>query len=243
MTAMNLRNIAVPFIALPGLLFALCGAHAQTYDLALDWSTSQNPNGPWSVLRGNTLLPYQTTTCCGLPQTTSFAPSSVPGSFLPVFYRPGSAGTDIYFHSYDSFNGGVYLGEATVAWTAPSTGTLDLSGYFYYAQNPDARGNLVTVKLGNQVLTTSTVSYWEHASKTAKWEFSFNDLAVIAGETLTITSQRIAGIAAGSSIAGDIRVSMVPEPATLPSICLGSILVLLTVRNRKRCIASADSGV
>lgn len=202
-------------------------ATAATHDWAADWSTTANPNGPWAYLRGQTLLPHQPTTCCGLPPSEAFAPSSVGGTFLPIFYRPGAPGSDVFVHSYDPFNGSSYLGEATLTWTAAQGGLIDVSGYFYYAQLPFQRSNLVTVRLGSTVLGNSTISYLEHATPATRWSFAFDDLAVSAGDVLAVTFQRTPGFSSGSALGGNVAVvSTVPEPTTALLLALGIGLVL-----------------
>lgn len=204
-------------------------ASAQTYNLAQDWSPTDNPNGPWSYLRGSTLLPYQPTTCCGLPVTTSFAPSHAPGSFLPVFWRPGSAGTDVFVHSYDPFNGGAFIGEAVLAWTAPSAGTVDISGYFYYGQLPQQRSNDIIIRNGTVLLGSQTVSYLNYFDSSHPWDFSFEDVAVSAGDIISVTFQRTAGFSSGSGVGGNIQISLVPEPASALMLVAG-LLAIVTIR-------------
>ena len=214
---------------------------AATDDWAADWSATANPNGPWAYLRGATLLPHQPTTCCGLPPSEAFAPSNVPGRFLPIFYRPGAPGTDVFVHSYDGFNGGGFLGEATLTWTAAHSGEIDVSGYFYYGQLPFQRSDLVTLRLGSTVLGSSTISFLEHATPATRWDFVFDDLAVTAGDVLSVTFQRTPGFSSGSVVGGNVVVvSTVPEPATAGLLALG--LVLLAARRRSSSRSSMRSG-
>jgi hypothetical protein len=69
------------------------------------------------------------------------------------------AGSDVFVHSYDPFNGGTFIGEAVLAWTAPSAGLVDVSGYFYYAQLPQQRSNDIVIRNGPIVVGSQTVSY------------------------------------------------------------------------------------
>lgn len=208
-------------------------ALAQTYNLAQDWSPTDNPNGPWSYLRGPTLLPYQPTTCCGLPVTTSFAPSHVSGSFLPVFWRPGAAGSDVFVHSYDPFNGGAFIGEAVLAWTAPSTGLADISGHFYYGQLPQQRSNDIIIRNGTTILGSQTVSYQSYFDSSHPWNFSFSSVAVNAGDVISVTFQRTAGFSPGSGVGGNMAISLVPEPMSALMLVAG-IAAIALVRNSKR---------
>lgn len=222
------------------LLIAACAvanlpeAAAETFNLAQDWSATSNPNGPWSYRRGTTLLPYQATTCCGLPQGPSFAPSSVPGSFLPIFFRPAAAGSDIAIHSYDPGNGGVFLGEAILNWASPITGIVNLSGYFYYAQNPQQRSNEVVVRQGTSVLGQATVSFASFQNSANPWNFSFPSLAVSVGDVLSVSFTRSIGQSAGSSVAGNVVVSAVPEVPSMVSMLLGLGLLGVIASVRKQ---------
>lgn len=217
-----------------GLMLPLA-TPAATYDVAADWSTTDNPNGPWSYLHGATVLPNQPSSCCGLPPVPSFAPSMVPGSFLPWFgHVDGSS--EILVHSYDPFNGALALGEAVLVWTAPESGLADVSGYFHYAQYGDARSNDVTIRLGSTVLGGAVLSYLEHQDAAHPWSFSFDNLAVTAGDMVTVTFQRSAGYWPGSGDAGNmvVKLTPVPEPATYALLLVGLTVLVLTRRTRPR---------
>ena len=208
--------------------------HAVTYNLATDWSTTSNPNGPWEYLRGSTLLPYQPTSCCGLPPGPSFAPSAAAGTFLPVFFRPGAQGSDFFVHSYDSFNGGAFIGEATLTWTAPVAGPTTVSGYFYYAQAPLQRSNDVTIRMGTVVVASQTVSYLNHADAASRWDFSSPSIDLNAGDVIAITFQRTSGFSAGTVVAGNVIVSSIPEPAQAALLLIGFGTIVATRKLRER---------
>lgn len=229
---MNSTRLIAAFGVCAGLMSPLATS-AATYDVAADWSTTANPNGPWSYLHGTTLLPNQPTSCCGLPAVPSFAPSAAPGSFLPWFGQvPGSG--EIQVHSYDPFNGAAALGEAVLAWTAPDTGLADISGYFYYGQYTDRRSNDVTIRLGATVLGSAVLSYFDHQDSAHRWNFAFDNLAVTAGDMVTVTFQRSAGYAPGSGDAGNMVVNLtpVPEPATYMLLLAGLTTLALARRQR-----------
>jgi len=241
---MNAVRRALMSAALATTLAA--SADAAVYNLALDWSISENPNGPWSMLSGDRVLP-SSVTCCGLPAAPSFAPSSSVRTFLPVFYQAGGAGSDVSVHSYDPFNGLAATGEAILAWTALEDGLIDVSGYFYYDQNPFLRGNDVIVRLGDRLLDTRTVSAAAHSSPATAWAFLFDDLAVLQGDTLTFTFQRSAGQVSGSVTSGNVSVTTssitggggntggggsVPEPGTVALTLGGLLAVVLSTRRR-----------
>lgn len=206
---------------------------AQTYNLAEYWSTTQNPVGPWSYRHGSAILPSQPTTCCGLPAVPSFAPSHSPGTFLPVFFRAGGEGTDISVHSYDPFNGGAALGEATLVWTAPSAGLADVSGYFYYTQLPQVRSNDLTVRINGVVLGSEVVSANQHASFADRWSFAFPNLSVDVGDMISVTFVRSPSQFAGSTVTGNLIISSVPEPESVVFMLLGLAIVGAIVRRHR----------
>lgn len=224
------------FVGVCGALMSPVGTAAVIYDVAADWSTTDNPNGPWSYLQGTALLPNQPTACCGLPVAPSFAPSYVSGTFLPVFGQ-ATPGADIYVHSYDPFNGGAAQGEAVLAWTAPMSGLVDVSGYFYYSHFPHQRSNDVTILLGSSVLGSAVLSYLEHQDEANQWSFSFNDLAVNTGDMLTMVFQRSAGQSSGSSDAGNLTVTFtaaaVPAPPTGALIFAGMAALIASLVRRR----------
>lgn len=204
-----------PVFGLTVLVAALPASAATTYDLVSDWAPGANPNGTWAYLSGSAILPYWPT-MAPLGGAGGFAPSADVGTFLPVFWRPGAAGTDVFVHSYDGFNGGAASGEAVLQWTSPVTGTIDLSGYFYYAHAPLQRSNDVTVKLGSTQLLAVTTSYVQYQDYANRYSFSFDDLAVSAGDTLLISFVRSPGYAPGTVTGMDVTVvaQAVPEPGT-----------------------------
>lgn len=233
-----LRNLLAILIA--STLALATTVSAQTYDVARDWSPTNNPNGPWSYLRGSTLLPYQPTTCCGIPPTTSFAPSSVSGSFLPIFWKPDGPGFDFAVHSYDPFNGGTFIGEAVLAWTAPSTGIVDISGHFYYGQLPLLRSNDIIIRSGTTILGSQTVSYQSFFDSSHPWGFSYVGVPVNAGDVVSVTFQRTPGFASGTGVVGDVLVSLVPEPTSAILMSAGLVLLVL-LRKSKSHSACGDA--
>jgi len=197
------------------MLAAAVPASAATYNLATDWNAGANPSGAWSFLSGSTLLPYWDA-MPPLSGSGGFAPSPDFGYFLPVFWQSGGSGTEILVHSYDGYNGNGASGEAILTWTSPATGTMDLSGYFYYGQPTLARSNDVAIALDGNTLLSTTVSSTQHQDSASRYSFSFDDLAVVAGETLKISFVRTAGHAPGTVTVMDVTVTTqpVPEPAT-----------------------------
>lgn len=211
-------------------------ASAATYDLVADWNGGPNPNGAWSFRSGSTLLPYWAS-MLPLGGLGGYAPSPNFGSFLPAFWQSGGGGSDIAVHSYDGFNGGGATGEAVLGWTSPITGTIDLSGYFYYGQATLARSNDVVATLGGSTLLSTTVSHAQHQDYANRYSFALSDLAVAAGQTLSISFARSAGFDPGTvtMMAITVVTHPVPEPAAY-ALMLGG-LALLGWRRRRHGFA------
>jgi hypothetical protein len=225
-----------------GLLLVLflssSAVFATTFDLKNDW-TMNNPNGPWSYLSGSTLLPYQTNNIGGM--WPGFAPNVVSGHFLPFFVKQDSwANGDVVIHSWDPTNGQGQEGtqEAVLMWTAPSTGTIDVSGYLYYYHPPDyTRSNDFSLDLGLIHLASGTIAHDSYYDKANEFTISYAGLAVTAGDVLALTIKRTPGEEWGTFTALDLTIietSAVPEPSSL--ILLGAglgALGLAAWRGRK----------
>ena len=192
---------------------SIASANATTYNLANDWGTA-NPNGPWSFLQGTNLLPYQSSNvCCGI-NSPGYAPSINPGNFLPVFWQSAGLGSDIFIHSVDGGNGNPALGEATLTWTAPVAGTIDVSGYLYYAQLGLQRGNSYVLSLGGSSLQSGTLTYLNASGPANEVPVSFNGLAVSSGENLSLVLQSL-GIGDGGGTMTGLNL-IVTETAAAP---------------------------
>ena len=185
---------------------------AVVYDLAGDWNPPNNPNGTWAYLSGSTPMPYQTSVT-ELGGAGGYAPSPSYGYFLPLMWK--SAGT-VYAHSYDPFNGNAANGEASITWTSPVNGSVDITGFMYYAHAGVSRSNDFLVDLGADTLASGTVSYLVAYDEPNKLTFSFTGLPVTVGEVFSVELYRSPGQSFGSTTAMNWTINAVPEPTSVP---------------------------
>lgn len=131
-----LATIAVLAPCLP----VATNADTQVYDLNADWSDADNPNGPWAYREGNNLL-------------------------LPAWWGSGWVGLDgarpeIFKSDGDVFVGlnvpGYPEGIPNILWTAPSTGTIDISGALWEVRcaGGDASSFWALSRNGNSLMKT-----------------------------------------------------------------------------------------
>jgi hypothetical protein len=231
------KSLAVHFIvgviALPTL-----ATSAVTYDLGTDWAnnaTYVNPNGPWAYLQGTSLLPHETGGVWG--SSNVFAPGNVTGNFLPAFL--GLIGDFLVTHSVDGYNGNPALGQSILTWTAPTAGTISITGAVWNPQvNPNDpsvanRENTFTLYLGGVELTSGNVfaAPGTHSTEATAITFSFSSLPVANGEVLSLVN--VADQAAGteSAIQLTITESPVPLPVSLLLFAPG-LTCLVAIRRR-----------
>ena len=209
-------------------------AGAITYDLTSAEDANRgglNPSGPWAFLGGTTLLHFTT-----IPQPSGSCFSgyaglttdwSLPGNCIPAFavasgMGPGSLPDflpgDVLVHSQDTASGAT-IGQASVTWTAPVTGTITVAGTIWYAQSAQKRSNNFALTLGGiNKFTYGTVGYdttYTSVGNNRANPLHFSaggTLWVTAGEVLALEIQRSPGQAYGS-IAG-INLTVTETPGT-----------------------------
>jgi hypothetical protein len=230
-----------------------------TYDLAGQWANNSNPNGTWSFKQGITLLPYQSNFApvvaagllCATCFTNGYAPSNVPGGFLPFIGKAtGDApllsdflAGDIIFHSVDCGNGSCASGEFHIDWAAPTAGTITISGDIWYAQSPLDRSNNFSLELVRGGSVIQTIESGTICPTTCVIGSSRNNqdplssggsISVNAGDVIELVARRSAGQFNGSIDGINLTItetSGVPELATMALLGLG--LAALAVLKRR----------
>ena len=145
--------IRLALVAVLALPFLPRDAHSlPSWDLAGDWSDTQNPSGVWSYRDGSALLPIHAPAWQGLSGDFSTAQpawntSAAQISSLPACFKSSAAVAiahdwqtgDVIFHTQDNFNG-VGFGPANILWLSPIHGTVNISGAVWEGRDI-GRGN------------------------------------------------------------------------------------------------------
>jgi hypothetical protein len=108
-------------------------ATTQVYDLNAEWSDQQNPNGPWSYRQGDSLLTSDPFPWVGVGYQACVGGGCVWLPAQPVLERiAGTVHVDFIYISEGILQDGDVLFlpgvGGNVLWTAPVSGTIDISG-------------------------------------------------------------------------------------------------------------------
>jgi hypothetical protein len=157
-------------------------AQATTYDLKTDWSDTGNPNGVWSYMANNTLLPYQTN-WDGAGQG-AWAFDSVPDLYhVPVLLKVVAGGSldtsydfaegDIAIHTND--NGRTPdVGPANVVWTASTAGQISIDGDIWWGgYSYDQRYTEWYVYLNGNILGSGEVGSGGQYNRDNPFDFGY----------------------------------------------------------------------
>lgn len=241
-------------VALVWVILISWTASASSFSLSGDWSSTTNPNGPWSYNQGTTplpLVPGWGSIAAGGCNQPAWAPSANVGNFLPGFMQPNSCALsifgidpnnglanvmagDIVTHTVDGFNGNLALGVANFKFTLPGGGgAYQISGFVW-----DAALNTGTSRpqdwelLVNGVEKASGLLIGNLPRSEAE---TFNIVAGLsAGDTvdleLYMDSSSSAGYYVGTNMSIS-EVSTIPEPSTFALLGSG-LLFFGTVLRR-----------
>ena len=112
---------------LAGGAYLMSGSAGVLYDLQSDFSTIQNPNGPWSYNQaGGPILSPITGAGIGLPYLVGWGPSlDMNRSITTVTGTPDAFWKDLAVGDVVMHTAGT---EMSITWTSPGAGTIDISG-------------------------------------------------------------------------------------------------------------------
>jgi hypothetical protein len=224
----RLRTKGITAIAIALLACGSLSAGSITYNVTTQWSNSSNPNGTWSYDQGVTPLPFQaslgTGTCYNFLSGIGggYAPGGNTGNCLPAaFQATGTSGFgsnayvtgDVIVASQDPTNG-PGEGQASIIWTAPTTGAFTYTGAIWWAGNPsNPRSNDFVLDEAATTLSSGTVTSTQNRSNMVN--FSSNTPTFItAGETIELIVSKSAGQSFGSFSGVQLSITELPEPST-----------------------------
>ncbi len=238
-------------------LFALAlatHAHADSFDLAADWSDASNPNGPWTYRESANPLPFagDISLLLGSPVfQPAWAPSTTPGSFLPSWFRSTSdqpAGLDfltgdVVVHTDDEDNG-LLGGPANVIWTSSGAGRIDITGSVWMTRDI-GRGNDWVITLNDIPLTDGQIFSGDAFDGDQPFDFAdgsggpaiLQDLIVAPGDEIRLQIVKTEPFSIFGDLVGvnlHIEMGPIPEPGTLLCLAVGIAVCGRRERHRSR---------
>jgi hypothetical protein len=192
---------------------ALCPhSLAQSFDLKADWSDALNPNGAWSynVNGSPAASTFRTGDTWTVPQPSW---GNIAGWFksngTESFPHDWIAG-DVITHSPDT-------GPTDIVWTAPSSGTIDVSGVIWPTRDV-GRTNIWRLFINGSEIATSSVASGDPYDRANPMSFAsaaapgaLDDVPVAAGQTVRLLVTSFDGN--GDYAGVNLSITLVPEPA------------------------------
>jgi hypothetical protein len=233
-------------------------AHAQTYDLADDWSDVNNPNGAWALYKApgqlftiNQSDWYNNGTnqpaWADAPSTTAFPPNPLVPMWAKAIGDFGALfGDSIYNGFVDT--GTVFMASAesfrtssdfsSVVWTSPHDGLVRIEGGLWISKAFDRPHTWELIKNG-AVFTSGALTQADSYSKTNPFAFAAGsggasavELAVAANDQIELLMYRPLGtLIPGTFVGMNYQIRFVPEPS---SRILGVLAMIGLVAARSR---------
>jgi hypothetical protein len=232
------RRVARPTSALAlivGWFFLPARCDATVYDLSADWSTTNNPNGPWSYNQGLAPLPVFTSNWHGTGLNAWGRTDNQPPAWGLLTIPMGNGGPgDVVVHS-TNFEGV----PTNVTWTSSASGIIDISGQAWDVGHDGTRDDQWSLLL-NSVVLASRSSIDGVAKDSLQADFannlvigqSLSALAVQPGDVVTFQIQ-VNHADFGHFSGVELAIELVPEPSV--SILLaGGCATLFWFACRKR---------
>lgn len=233
------------FVSIAALFCVTSCVHGQILaDLQTDWSTTNNPNGPWTYREGANALPavasWQSTLGGWNTAQPGWARSENGNNRLPFWFKSNGSENfthdwlagDVVVHSTDTING-VGNGLANVTWTSTISGFINISGNTWIGRDIGRSVTWSLWKNGTQ-LTSGIVASGDAFDRANPFLFAngsggaaaISSIAVLPGDTLmyqVLSNNGAAGEFTGVNFT--ITAAAVPEPGTI--ILSGATTLLL----------------
>ena len=223
------------------------------FDLATDWSDTQNPNGPWAYNEGNNTLPH----------VDRWLPSFLPGGqpawatsasgfgHVPAWFKSTVSPPtgfdweigDVVAHSTDNARG-ESLGLTNVTWTSPTNGTINISGNAWLGVDR-GRGNQWNLLLNGSIFTSGSISSGDPFNRSNPFDFSagsggasaLQNLPVSSGDVIELQIIKTSGSGEFTGVNLAIEQfespSSIPEPSSLILIVGGLLALRIIISSRQ----------
>jgi hypothetical protein len=225
------------------------------YDLRLDFSNANNPNGPWEYLKGNVpLTHFSPVTQPALPAAAANGywgdTSSSNNSAIMLTTAGGSATglwtdndflkDDVLVRTTDPSTGAPMI----ITWTAPSAGSFTYSGMLWNANaplGPGATSYAMTLNAG-PALESGTAMPGNDRTNGISMLNGLIPVNVLPGDVVALEFNPAPGPPFGSlaGITFTIDFTPVPEPSSLALASLGLFAMTGYALRRRKQSKSAD---
>jgi hypothetical protein len=247
------------------LSWAGCLQAGAIYDLAADWSDTNNPNGVWTYLAApgvplTSHLDNWGTSIFTAPQPAwAYAPyPAVPGH-VPAFYKVVATTVDSDPNHYDQPIGSVVIHNNDrssgpdlqslpmgITWTAPTDGTIQISGGLWEVQRNLGRTELWSLTLNDNLLTNGQLTPSSGTSATPLNLTAGSAGAAVLTQTVQAGDVLFLQFArpnpadeneAGTTIGVDFTIELtttVPEPSSCAMLITGGLCGLAAARRARQ---------
>jgi hypothetical protein len=226
------------------LAFASCGlcssANAAVYDAVAAFSSSSNPNGPWSYgsgVTGTSFTPYTNFGTLDVAGVSGWSDTSSSGAHPPYVgiatAGPASALTVFVPNGVLDLHPGPSI-DTIVRWTAPTSGTFSVSGFFELLDtNPTGVIGEIFKNSTPEFTTTLTGPGAQQPNgPVGQAQNFFGTVTLVAGDVLSFGVNND-GVYNNDSTGFDATISAVPEPSTWAMMILGFLGVSFAAHRRK----------
>ena len=225
-----------PILSAALMLCTAASSFAAVYDVQADFSNSDNPNGTWGYMVGNSFLlhsnspnpnalnPVLTNGFWGTSPdyNSSIMQATGNGSGASGYTDSDFLAGDVLVHSTNPGTGD----PSRIVWTAPEAGEIDYDFSIWYAHSPITRSNTYMLKLNGTPLETGVLLPIDNRPNAHT--YSDTDISVLAGDILEIEIVPTIGQNFGSlaGVGFVVDFTGIPEPTTLSVLAAGAVVCL-----------------